>query len=646
MIELIELLQPQNVFRGKKRLGPLEDGGYVMSDFIFQECVALFTYGIGRDSRFEEEFGLTYNKPAYMFDHTIREPDVVVENRENQKYHWGQDEKRWEKANCHFYPHGLGFGVNCKDFNEDYKELGIDGYVLLKIDIEGGEYDYFNRADISNFGETVMGIAVEVHSVRSRKEELVKILTKLNNDFILCHIHGNNWGPTWGFNGLTIPDTLELSFINRKFVDKYERDEVEYPIRGLDVPNNPDAADYKLTFLGNAKPKKDPIKVTLAIGDMVDRYTICKLKSERTEIDNTMETQRLWENIETYQDVEPYIERLYTLHGKIWELESDIRKGNEETLGLEEVGRRAILLRDMNKIRIGIKNEINTKYGEGYLEIKLNHGSELEPSVIISLTTVPQRLMENFENGIISTIKSLCEQEDDDYEVHFNIPLIYNITQEPYIIPEWLTKFQLKYSHLRVFRTEDLGPPTKFVPTVNRTTNPETILLVVDDDLVYHHEMVKEHRKYQELLKDSVICYEGMGCLKPLYGDKRDSFILCVSEVREPDMFQHYKSASYKRKLFNQNLFDYYLGRTLSDDALLSKYFKDQGVKIHVVPYEKDLHLFETYELWEKNHGVTTFPVLRHTASNAHNSGCNHPGLLSLPNGARFYNPPNLGKKD
>jgi hypothetical protein len=46
-----------------------------------------------------------------------------------------------------------------------------------------------------------------------------------------------------------MPVTYELSFINRKFVEKYETDNQDYPIFGLDIPNNPHKGDYSLNFL-------------------------------------------------------------------------------------------------------------------------------------------------------------------------------------------------------------------------------------------------------------------------------------------------------------------------------------------------------------------------------------------------------------
>lgn len=378
-----------------------------------------------------------------------------------------------------------------------------------------------------------------------------------------------------------------------------------------------------------------------SIGDIIDRYSICKLKSERLHIDNSKEINELLSEMNNYENTVKFVTDLYDINGKIWDLESDIRSGNELILGLEEIGRRALKIRDLNNIRVSIKNLVNSTYNEGFIETKMNHGSEKEPSVIITLTTVPERLDNPHEDGIKLVIKSLCEQTDNDYEVHFNLPETYKVNGLPYTIPDWLNDYKLKYPHLKIFRPEDMGPPTKFVPTLNRINNPETILIVVDDDLVYHNEMVTEHRKYQELLNSSVICYDGRGCAEAKFHDLRDSWILCVTEPRETHNLQHYKSASYKKKLFTQDFYDFYLGKTFSDDVLVSKYFRDTNNKMFVVPYEKENHLFETKELWEVNQGVVSFPVLRH-AHSIMQTGCNHPDMLKIQ--PKFYEPKDMGK--
>ena len=114
----------------------------------------------------------------------------------------------------------------------------------------------------------------------------------------------------------------------------------------------------------------------MPISEIADRYSITLLKSERIEGVNLEEELLTYrKELDKYQDIQPYLDRLYSINGEIWDLESDIRKGKENLLGLEEVGRRAILIRGKNKIRVGIKNEMVEKYEEGFKDIKMNHAS-------------------------------------------------------------------------------------------------------------------------------------------------------------------------------------------------------------------------------------------------------------------------------
>lgn len=114
----------------------------------------------------------------------------------------------------------------------------------------------------------------------------------------------------------------------------------------------------------------------MPISEIADRYSITLLKSERIEGVNLQDELNTYkQELDKYNDIQPFIDRLYTINGEIWNLESDIRKGKENLLGLEEVGRRAIMIRGKNKIRVGIKNEMVEKYEEGFKDIKMNHAS-------------------------------------------------------------------------------------------------------------------------------------------------------------------------------------------------------------------------------------------------------------------------------
>ena len=126
----------------------------------------------------------------------------------------------------------------------------------------------------------------------------------------------------------------------------------------------------------------------MPLAEIFDRISILKLKIERVnephlknELEYAMHHLNLrieqLKKIGTYFDLkEEWINKLHEVNGKIWDLESDIRKGKEGELGLEEVGRRAIEIRNLNKIRISIKNEITEITGSGFKDVKVNHASQ------------------------------------------------------------------------------------------------------------------------------------------------------------------------------------------------------------------------------------------------------------------------------
>jgi hypothetical protein len=263
--------------------------------------------------------------------------------------------------------------------------------------------------------------------------------------------------------------------------------------------------------------------------------------------------------------------------------------------------------------------------------------------VVITLTTVPERLSYEVENGFKDVISSLCEQNYDNYEVHLNLPDIYKVTGESYVLPTWMDDHLIKYPHLKIYRVEDVGPPTKVVPTIQRES-PETLLVVVDDDLIYHPDMISEHIKYHEQLPNSVMLYDGRNSIGDLYGDLRDSWVICVTKpTRIRGMLQHYKSVSYYQKYFDNEFFQDFLGKTKSDDILMTYYFLKKKIKMYVIPYENDIDKLQTYDEWYKFQGVTTFPVLRHTNGLA-NTGCNHP--ITLETEIKFFIPDEFKKID
>lgn len=67
--------------------------------------------------------------------------------------------------------------------------------------------------------------------------------------------------------------------------------------------------------------------------------------------------------------------RITQMNVEIWNLEHEMRKCAEglANTSLEEVGRRAIKIRDLNRKRIEYKNLINDLVGNHFRETKINH---------------------------------------------------------------------------------------------------------------------------------------------------------------------------------------------------------------------------------------------------------------------------------
>ena len=111
----------------------------------------------------------------------------------------------------------------------------------------------------------------------------------------------------------------------------------------------------------------------MPISEIVDRYTITKLKSERTSENVNEELLAYRQEIDKYSDneINDYINKLYDVNGRLWDTEGDIRSGKD--LPLEEIGKLALKVRDLNCERNGIKAEVVEKFSEGFKELKINY---------------------------------------------------------------------------------------------------------------------------------------------------------------------------------------------------------------------------------------------------------------------------------
>jgi hypothetical protein len=114
----------------------------------------------------------------------------------------------------------------------------------------------------------------------------------------------------------------------------------------------------------------------LALIELVDRYCIAQVKlsilgNNQEEFDFYKEQLSSEFDINlVHQD----LNELTEIHRKIWDMEDDFKKCVVELkYPLEEIGRRAILIRDINIDRYAIKNRIAEKLNNPIREKKRYH---------------------------------------------------------------------------------------------------------------------------------------------------------------------------------------------------------------------------------------------------------------------------------
>ena len=113
---------------------------------------------------------------------------------------------------------------------------------------------------------------------------------------------------------------------------------------------------------------------------MVDRLSILTMKAERLgQSEYKKELQEIKDALNKLKfncgmgDLLAEVCNIAIKNNEIWNLEFELKTGKEESLSLEEIGKRAINIRNLNEKRIGAKNRIGELTKTGFKEIKCEH---------------------------------------------------------------------------------------------------------------------------------------------------------------------------------------------------------------------------------------------------------------------------------
>lgn len=136
-----------------------------------------------------------------------------------------------------------------------------------------------------------------------------------------------------------------------------------------------------------------PQAVVMPIAEVCDRWTIAKLKQQYAAGDPAeLERQVQYYAVGIdWNDVllTRLTADLYATNDCQWQAEDAIRKGELDN-NLLEVGRQALIVRNMNRIRVQIKNQINEHVRQSFHEIKKDYaGRAPAPSCPATDSTPP-----------------------------------------------------------------------------------------------------------------------------------------------------------------------------------------------------------------------------------------------------------------
>ena len=114
----------------------------------------------------------------------------------------------------------------------------------------------------------------------------------------------------------------------------------------------------------------------LPVLELIDRLCIARVKHARTNGANQIELdwyEDKFRQLPQSPELDSDIQTMTDIHHAIWDLEWQLKSGVEQMLSLQEIGRRAIAIRDFNNKRIAYKNSIASILGHPVREIKQDH---------------------------------------------------------------------------------------------------------------------------------------------------------------------------------------------------------------------------------------------------------------------------------
>lgn len=233
-MNIIESTRPYILDGKLVRYGRNIDGGYIVNKKYTEISEVLYTYGVGDDISFERD--LLNDNPMYKCN--LYDPAVKV----------------WPTINGNVHKYVEGLSIEKKDnydsfFNHLKNNNDEDKKILLKIDIEGAEFDFLNNVDLDKL-DNVVQMVIEFHLEDNYINDFINITNRINEYYYIIHLHGNTYRPFVKVGNCDFPQVPEITYVNKKYVKETPvLSTLSYPIEGLDYNNGGHHPQWSIKYV-------------------------------------------------------------------------------------------------------------------------------------------------------------------------------------------------------------------------------------------------------------------------------------------------------------------------------------------------------------------------------------------------------------
>ena len=198
-------------------MGSEDDGGYLIPPYL-DNTRFCFSPGVADNADFEEDMYKKFGIKSFLADASVDAPPFQRDYFDFEKKFIGNKNKDMFITMDKWISSKVGEHEN---------------HMLLQMDIEGGEYDALlnmSEASLERFDY----LLIEFHLFsrlyyRDFLQMVDNLFEKIFKYFFIAHIHPNNCDPFQKYKHISMPNTLEFTFVNNEIKPYMTKKEIKIP---------------------------------------------------------------------------------------------------------------------------------------------------------------------------------------------------------------------------------------------------------------------------------------------------------------------------------------------------------------------------------------------------------------------------------